>query len=85
MRSSLRRTSRQESEREQRLRDLEPYRLDGALASLAGPEAIVLHCLPAHPGEEISPELLYGPCSAVWDEAENRLHVEKALLALLVG
>jgi ornithine carbamoyltransferase len=44
----------------------------------------VLHCLPAHPGEEISPGLLYGPRSAVWDEAENRLHTAKALLALVV-
>ena len=49
------------------------------------PDAIVLHCLPAHPGEEITPEALYGEQSAVWDEAENRLHVQKALLALLLG
>jgi ornithine carbamoyltransferase len=75
----------QEAEREQRLRDLEPYRLDESLVALASPEAVVLHCLPAHPGEEISPEVLYGPHSAVWDEAENRLHVQKALLALLLG
>jgi ornithine carbamoyltransferase len=75
----------QESEREQRLRDLEPYRLDESLLELASPEAIVLHCLPAHPGEEVTPEALYGPHSAVWDEAENRLHVQKALLALLLG
>ena len=70
---------------QQRLRDLEPYRLDDALLELAAPDAIVLHCLPAHPGEEITPEVLYGPQSAVWDEAENRLHVQKALLALLLG
>jgi len=44
-----------------------------------------VHCLPAHPGEEIAAETLYGPRSAVWDEAENRLHVQKALLALLLG
>jgi ornithine carbamoyltransferase len=75
----------QEETREQRLRDLEPYRLDEALVGLAAPEAIVLHCLPAHPGEEISPGALYGERSAVWDEAENRLHVQKALLALLIG
>jgi ornithine carbamoyltransferase len=67
------------------VRDLEPYRLDEALLALAAPEAIVLHCLPAHPGEEISPGVLYGERSAVWDEAENRLHVQKALLALLVA
>jgi ornithine carbamoyltransferase len=75
----------QEAEREARMRDLLPYRLDSALVGLASPEAIVLHCLPAHPGEEISGEVLYGPQSAVFDEAENRLHVEKSLLALLVG
>jgi len=75
----------QEPTREQRIRDLEPYRLDQALVELASPDAIVLHCLPAHPGEEITPDVLYGERSAVWDEAENRLHVQKALLALLVG
>jgi ornithine carbamoyltransferase len=75
----------QEGEREQRLVDLEPYRLDAALLGLAAPGAIVLHCLPAHPGEEIAAEVLYGPRSAVWDEAENRLHTQKALLALLLG
>ncbi|HEY7397743.1 MAG TPA: ornithine carbamoyltransferase [Gaiellaceae bacterium] len=68
-----------------RIRDLEPYRLDARLLAGASPDAIVLHCLPAHPGEEISADVLYGPRSAVWDEAENRLHVQKALLALLLG
>ena len=75
----------QEATRPQRLRDLEPYRLDEALVELGSPNAIVLHCLPAHPGEEISRGALYGSRSAVWDEAENRLHVQKALLALLIG
>jgi ornithine carbamoyltransferase len=75
----------QEETKEQRLYDLEPYRLDEALIGLAAPEAIVLHCLPAHPGEEITPGALYGERSAVWDEAENRLHVQKALLALLLA
>jgi ornithine carbamoyltransferase len=75
----------QEAERGKRLRDLEPYRLDEALIELAAPNAVVLHCLPAHPGEEISPGAIYGEHSAVWDEAENRLHVQKALLALLLG
>jgi ornithine carbamoyltransferase len=75
----------QETERGRRLRDLEAYRLDEALLALAAPDSIVLHCLPAHPGEEISPGAIYGEHSAVWDEAENRLHVQKALLALLVG
>jgi len=74
-----------DEEAERRIRDLEPYRLDAALLGAAAPGAIVLHCLPAHPGEEIAAEVLYGPQSAVWDEAENRLHVQKALLALLLG
>jgi ornithine carbamoyltransferase len=75
----------EEDEREQRLADLGPYRLDERLLELAAAEAIVLHCLPAHPGEEITPGVIYGDHSAVWDEAENRLHVQKALLALLLG
>jgi len=75
----------QDETRERRVRDLEPYRLDASLLGIASPGAIVLHCLPAHPGEEIAPEVLYGAHSAVWDEAENRLHVQKALLALLLG
>ncbi|HEX4518757.1 MAG TPA: ornithine carbamoyltransferase [Gaiellaceae bacterium] len=74
----------QEETRAERLADLEPYRLDESLVALAGPAAIVLHCLPAHPGEEITPGALYGGQSAVWDEAENRLHVQKALLALML-
>ena len=75
----------QEHERAGRLRDLEPYRLDDALLALASPDAFVLHCLPAHPGEEITAGVLYGDRSAIWDEAENRLHVQKALLVLLLG
>jgi ornithine carbamoyltransferase len=75
----------QEPEREARLRALEPYRLDDALLALASPDAFVLHCLPAHPGEEATADVLYGPRSAIWEEAENRLHVQKALLALLLG
>ena len=61
------------------------YRLDEGLLAHAHAEAVALHCLPAHPGEEISEGLLYGPRSAVWDQAENRLHAQKALLELLVG
>jgi len=75
----------QEEERERRLRDLAPFRVDAALAAAAAPEHVILHCLPAHPGEEIAEEVLYGPHSAVWDEAENRLHAQKALLARLVA
>jgi ornithine carbamoyltransferase len=62
---------------------LAPYRLDEALLAHARDDAVVLHCLPAHPGEEITEELLYGDRSAVWDQAENRLHAQKALLELL--
>ena len=69
-----------------RRRDLlSPYRLDERLLALAGDRAIVLHCLPAHPGEEIAAAVLYGERSAVWDQAENRLHAQKALLELLIG
>jgi ornithine carbamoyltransferase len=75
----------QEHERAKRLLDLEPYRLDRDLLSLASPGAFVMHCLPAHPGEEVTSDVLYGDRSAVWDEAENRLHVQKALLVLLLG
>jgi ornithine carbamoyltransferase len=64
---------------------LEPYRLDGTLMDLARPDAVALHCLPAHPGDEIAPDVLYGPRSAVWDQAENRLHAQKALMESLIG
>ncbi|MFL6029782.1 MAG: ornithine carbamoyltransferase [Gaiellaceae bacterium] len=74
----------QDAEREQRLRDLTGYGIDAELVRRAGADAIVLHCLPAHYGEEITEEVLYGPRSAVWDEAENRLHAQKALMALVI-
>ena len=75
----------QEEERERRLRDLDGFGIDADLLSSAADDAIVLHCLPAHYGEEVTEEVLYGPRSAVWDEAENRLHAQKALLALVVS
>ena len=74
-----------EADAAKRLHALEPYRLREELVELADPDAIVLHCLPAHAGEEIDASVLYGPRSAVWQEAENRLHVQKALLALLLA
>jgi ornithine carbamoyltransferase len=74
----------QEAERERRLRDLAGFGIDRDLLRLAAPEAIVLHCLPAHTGEEIAEDVLYGPQSAVWDQAENRLHSQKALMALVI-
>jgi ornithine carbamoyltransferase len=63
---------------------LAPYRLDDALLDLAAPGAIALHCLPAHPGEEITAEVLYGSRERIWEQAENRRHAQKALLELLV-
>jgi ornithine carbamoyltransferase len=74
----------QEEERERRLRDLAGFGIDDQLLGQAGNGAIVLHCLPAHYGEEITEEILYGPQSAVWDQAENRLHAQKALMALVI-
>ncbi len=68
-----------------RLSDFEPWRIDDSLMDAAGPDAVAMHCLPAHPGEEITAEVLYGPRSVVWDQAENRLHTQKALLEHLVG
>ena len=66
------------------MKDLNGYQLDEALLAKAKPGAIVLHCLPAHRGEEISAGVLDGPQSAVWDEAENRMHVQKALIERLI-
>ena len=74
----------QDDERERRLHDLTPYRIDAGKLAAATPDAIVLHCLPAHVGEEITADILYGDRSLVWDQAENRLHVYKAVLALTV-
>ena len=74
----------QEEEKERRLRDLAGFGIDDELVGLAGDEAIVLHCLPAHYGEEITEDVLYGRQSAVWDQAENRLHAQKALMALVI-
>jgi ornithine carbamoyltransferase len=74
-----------EVEADRRRADLAPFRLDGDLLAAAKDSAIVLHCLPAHPGEEISAEVLYSDASAVWDQAENRLHAQKALLEALLA
>jgi ornithine carbamoyltransferase len=74
-----------ESEAQRRRADLAPFQVNAELVAQASDRAIVLHCLPAHPGEEITEEVLYGERSAVWDQAENRLHASKALLELLVA
>ena len=65
-------------------RPFQPFQVNAELLSLADPDAIVLHCLPAHRGHEITDEVIDGPHSAVWDEAENRLHAQKALLVWLL-
>ena len=70
---------------EARRRDLADYRVDDALLDAAAPGAFAMHDLPAHPGEEITAEVLYGPRQRIWDQAENRRHAQKALLELLVG
>jgi ornithine carbamoyltransferase len=75
----------QEAESGARAGVLEPYRLDSALVARSDPDSIVMHCLPAHRGEEISADVIDGPRSVVWDQAENRLHAQKALLAWLLG
>ena len=69
----------------ERRRVLAPYRLDERLLDQAAPGAVALHCLPAHPGEEITEEVLYGERQRIWDQAENRRHAQKALLELLIG
>lgn len=74
-----------EEEREERLRVFAPYRVDAALMAKARPEAVFLHCLPAHRGEEVTTDVLEGPRSLVWEQAENRLHVFKGILSLLFG
>ena len=74
----------QEAENERRVRDLQGYGIDGDVVRAAAGDVVVLHCLPAHYGEEITEDVLYGPQSAVWDQAENRLHAQKALMALVI-
>jgi len=75
----------QEAEHEARVRVMRPYQVNAGLVAKASPDYLFLHCLPAHRGEEVVDEILDGPHSVVFDEAENRLHAQKALLALLLG
>jgi ornithine carbamoyltransferase len=74
----------QEEERSERMKRFAPYRVTPELLSLASAGALFMHCLPAHRGEEVTAEVLEGPASVVWDEAENRLHAQKALLEFLL-
>jgi ornithine carbamoyltransferase len=75
----------QESEADKRRETFERYRVDNDIVDMANDEVIVMHCLPAHRGEEISADVIDGPRSVVWDQAENRLHTQKALLSWLLG
>lgn len=74
-----------EKERSERLQALKSYTMDSRLVAQASPDALVMHCLPAHRGEEITDEVIEGPQSIVWDQAENRLHAQKALLVRLIA
>ena len=74
----------QDEERERRLRDLAAYQIGAGALALASERAVVMHCLPAHYGEEVTEDVLHGPRSAAWDQAENRLHAQKALMALVI-
>ena len=75
----------QEDEQDVRERAFAGFTVDAKLMALASPDAIFLHCLPAHRGEEVSAAVIDGPQSRVWDEAENRLHIQKAIMAVLIG
>ena len=74
----------QEQEHAERVKVMQPYQVNSKLMGAAKPNAIFLHCLPAHRGEDVADEVIDGPQSAVWDEAENRMHVQKAILALVM-
>ncbi len=74
-----------EKEKEKRIKKLKSYQVNKKLMSLAKKDAIFLHCLPAYRGYEVTPDVIDGPRSVVWDEAENRLHVQKALMLFLLG
>ena len=75
----------QEAEREKRVRDFQGYQINAELVGMANPDCIVMHCLPAHRGEEITDDAADGAHSVLWDEAENRLHAQKAILALTMS
>ena len=75
----------QEAETEERLRVFPSYQVNARLVEAAKPDVMVMHCLPAHRGQEITDEVMDGPHSIVFDQAENRLHAQKAILALLMG
>jgi ornithine carbamoyltransferase len=73
-----------EAENEARLKAFASWRVNASMMAAAAPDALFMHCLPAHRGEEVDAEVIDGPQSVVWDEAENRMHVQKALLEYLL-
>ena len=73
-----------EAEDAERKRDFEDWQVDGDMMRAAKKGALFMHCLPAHYGEEVTKDVLHGPRSAAWDQAENRLHAQKALMALVI-
>ena len=73
-----------EAENEERLKDFADWQVDAEMMAVAKPDALFMHCLPAHRGEEVTAEVIDGPQAVVWDEAENRLHVQKALMEYLL-
>ena len=75
----------QEDEQNEREKAFAGFSVNAALMRRAARDAIFLHCLPAHRGEEVTAEVIDGPQSCVWDEAENRLHIQKAIMATLIG
>jgi ornithine carbamoyltransferase len=75
----------QEAQAEERRDAFSRYRVDADLLEVAGPDTVVMHCLPAHRGEEITSEVMDGPRSIIWEQSENRLHVQKALLVEILG
>ncbi len=75
----------QEAEAEERRDAFARYRVDAALLEAAGPAAVAMHCLPAHRGEEITSDVMDGPRSIIWEQSENRLHLQKALLVEVLG
>jgi ornithine carbamoyltransferase len=74
-----------EKEKDKRIRDFGPYQINDETVKVAKPDYIFMHCLPGYRGEEMTDEVVEGPHSVVWDQAENRMHTEKAILALFVG
>jgi len=74
-----------DTDHDERLEALEPYQVDEALMATAHKDAVFLHCLPAHRGEEVTDAVIDGPQSLIWDEAENRIHAQKSILAWCFG